>query len=45
MSIGGRFVLINAVLLSLAMFMIFFRYRKGFFEKLIIIHRGSFGKG
>jgi Reverse transcriptase (RNA-dependent DNA polymerase). len=46
LSIGGRLVLINSILSNLAMFMIsFFRYRKGFFKKLIIIDHGSFGKG
>ena len=46
LSVGGRLVLINSVFLSLAMFMVsFFRYRKGFFKKLIIIDRGFFGKG
>mgnify|MGYP003703311713 CR=1 FL=1 len=46
MSVGGKNVLINSFLSSLAMFMISFsRFLEGFFKKSIIIDPVSFGKG
>ena len=44
MSVGGRLVLINSVLTSLAMFILsFLKSRKGYLKNWITIGQGSFG--